>query len=221
LLSEEFSIYLEQQQAVYIDIAKVASSSIKAALASTLKLPLVSGNPHDLEFPRPPISSSAGEQIYPNLYSFAFVRNPWDRTVSCYRDKIVGEVPDFTSFSDSGVAHCLSRYGVFKAGMSFDEFVRAVASISDEQADEHFRSQAGYVTNLKGRVAVNFVGRYENLADDFEYVARHIGLPVGLSLPHLQRAPKKDFAAYYTAETRDLVARRYAQDIDLFEYQFP
>lgn len=220
MLGEHFSIYLEQYRAVYIDIAKVASSSIKATLASVLEVEIPGGNPHEIEFPRPPTSAPTDDRIYPNLYSFAFVRNPWDRLVSCYRDKIAAEVPDFTGFADSGVAHCLVRFGVFKAGMSFSDFVHAVASIPDQEADEHFRPQSEYVTNTAGLIAIDYVGRYEKLADDFSVVARHIGLPEGTLLPHLQAAPQKDYAAYYTPETRALVETRYARDVELFNYRF-
>ena len=61
--------------------------------------------------------------------------------------------------------------------MSFDEFVLAVESIPNEQADDHFRSQNTFVTNEEGRIAIDFVGRYERLADDFRLVANRIGLP--------------------------------------------
>lgn len=40
MLGQEFSIFLEPYRAVYIDIAKVASSSLKAALAGALGLDL-------------------------------------------------------------------------------------------------------------------------------------------------------------------------------------
>lgn len=221
MLAKEFSIYLERYQAVYIDIAKVASSSIKATLASVLELENVGGNPHDVDFPQPTTADPAGEKLYPNLYSFTFVRNPWGRLVSCYRDKIGGEVSDFTSFADTGIAHCLVRFNGFKTGMSFSDFARAVASIPDEEADEHFRSQADYVTNSAGLVAIDFVGRYENLAGDFGRVANHIGLAADISLPRLQAASKRDFTTYYTPAIQSLVASRYARDIELFKYQFP
>ena len=189
-------------------------------MASVLELEGTGGNPHDVAFPRPTPSDPKAERIYPGLYAFAFVRNPWDRLASCYRDKIGGDVTDFTGFAESGVTHCLARFDMFKAGMSFREFVHAVASIPDEDADEHFRSQADYVTNSSGEVAIDFVGRYEKLDNDFAQVAHEIGLPPEIKPPRLQAAPKSVHADYYTSETRALMRERYARDIDLFEYRF-
>lgn len=220
MVSDEYSILLEPHRAVYIDIAKVASSSIKATLASVLGLQGADGNPHEVEFPRPPTADLQGDRIYPGLYTFAFVRNPWDRLVSCYRDKILGEVTDFTGFAESGIAHCFARFDAFSANMSFEDFVRAVASISDDEADEHFRSQADYVTNASGCVAVDFVGRYETLSDDFDHVGHKIGLRSDIRLPRLQSAPKLNHASFYTSQTRSIVEARYAKDVELFCYEF-
>lgn len=223
MVGQEFTVFLKCYSAVYIDIAKVASSSVKATLAAVLGLDLdaVGGNPHEVEFPRPPKPSHAGARLYPDLYAFAFVRNPWDRLVSCYRDKIEGEVEGFTRFSQSGVARCLARFDAFSANMSFEAFVHAVALIPDADADEHFRSQHKYLTNVWGDIAVDFVGRYENLEADFRHVAQRIGLPREMCLPRLQANPRRvRYADYYAAATRDVVATRYAQDIALFSYHF-
>jgi hypothetical protein len=220
-LAPESNIYLETYGAVYVPIAKVASSSIKACLASCLQLAGAAGNPHEIAFPRAEFFTPAGERLYPGAYSFAFVRNPWSRLVSCYRDKIRGEVRDFTEFAESGVAHCLAGFDVFSAGMSFERFVRSVASIPDRDADEHFRSQADYVVNSSGVVALDFIGRYEKLQHDFAQIALNIGLPLAPALPHLQAAPARHVADFYSAETRGIVGRRYARDIELFAYRFP
>lgn len=224
MLGNAFSIYLERYDAVYIDIAKVASSSLKATFASLLDLDLapVGGNPHEVEFPHPPGPLQQGDRLYPGLYTFAFVRNPWDRLVSCYRDKIGGEVGDFTNFSkEKGVANCLARFDAFTANMSFDEFAHAVASIPDAESDEHFLSQHIYLTNGSGRVAADFIGRYENLASDFQRVAGAIGYPSSITLPTLQAAPLRvNYAEYYTPTTQRAVGERYAQDIELFSYKF-
>ncbi|MFB3041791.1 MAG: sulfotransferase family 2 domain-containing protein [Candidatus Poribacteria bacterium] len=223
MLGSEFSIFLQPYSAVYIDIAKVASSSLKATFASVLGIDLdaAGGNPHAVSFPRPPPAEKGGARLYPSLYTFAFVRNPWDRLVSCYRDKIGGAVKEFTEFSDSGVAYCLERFEAFFANMSFEEFVDAVVAIPDEQADEHFRSQNPYLTNSKGETAVDFVGRYENLEADFRYVAERIGLPSTIELPRLQAARHSvNYVDYYTKETREIVAHRFREDIERFAYCF-
>ena len=220
---QESRIFLKPYNAVYIDIAKVASSSLKASFAYVLGLDLdeAGGNPHEVEFPRPPEANCAGERLYPGLYTFAFVRNPWDRLLSCYRDKIQGEVADFTLFSQSGLARCLQRFDAFSANMSFEEFVYAVASIPDADADEHFRSQHIYLTNDHGEIAVDFVGRYEKLEADFRYVVERIRLPKATGLPSLQANPRVvRYTDYYTATTRDIVATRFAEDIALFSYHF-
>lgn len=223
MLGNEFSILIEGYGAVYIDIAKVASSSLKAMFAAVLGVDfdLFCGDPHEVEFPHPPASSGVDERLYPGLYTFSFVRNPWDRLVSCYRDKIKGEVEGFTRFSESGVAHCLARFDTFSSNMGFEEFVEAVASIPDADADEHFRSQYIYLTNVRGDIAVDFVGRYENLEVDFRHVADRIGLPPNIMLPHLQANPRSiNYTDYYTAATREVVAARFAQDILRFSYRF-
>jgi hypothetical protein len=99
--------------------------------------------------------------------------------------------------------------------------VQAVASIPDASADEHFRSQHHNLTNVWGEIAVDFVGRYENLEADFRRVAERIGLPPTISLPRIQANPQPvHYVDYYTAATRDAVATRFAQDIALFSYRF-
>jgi len=117
-----------------------------------------------------------------------------------------------------GVANCLARFDAFFAGMSFDQFVRAVASIPDQHADTHFRSQHTFVTDEEGRLAVDFVGRYERLGEDWRRIGQRIGLPE-IELPRLQAVRvRRPCSAFYTAETRRIVADRYARDAQMFGY---
>jgi chondroitin 4-sulfotransferase 11 len=179
------------------------------------------GNTHEARWPEPPVGPGGTGPLFPGLFAFAFVRDPWDRLVSCYRDKIVGEVDGFTYFTvRPGVANCLARFDAFVAGMSFDEFVRAVASIPDEKADVHFRSQHTFVTDEAGQLAVDFIGRYERLTEDFRLVGQTIGLPA-IELPRLQAAREPvRYAGFYSVETRRIAGERFGLDVELFGYTF-
>ncbi len=186
-----------------------------------VSLDAADGNPHVVDFPSPESGSATDDQLYPGLFTFTFVRNPWDRLVSCYRDKIGGEVDDFTGFSEeAGVAYCLARFDEFTAGMSFEAFLRAVAAIPDERADAHFRSQNTFVRTKAGKLGVDFIGGFERLQDDFAHVVRQVGLPSS-ALPRLQAAKTAvNYVDYYDVELRKLVARRFRDDIDTFGYEF-
>lgn len=216
-------ILLREYRAIYIPVPKVACTSFKAAFAQLLGLRLdkAQGDPHRRWFPSPvPIESLQG-YLYAGFFRFGFVRNPWDRLVSCYRDKIRNEAEGYTQFTiRPGVANCLARFDSFVAGMPFDAFVDAVAAIPDSGADEHFRSQHTFLTNRKGELTADFVGRYERLAEDFDVVRERTGLPA-LELPRLQAARRfARYAPYYTARTRQVVADRFGQDVAMFGYEF-
>ncbi|MEM7365985.1 MAG: sulfotransferase family 2 domain-containing protein [Pseudomonadota bacterium] len=218
--SNAYSILVPEYDAVYIDIAKVASSSIKSRLASILNLPQENNDPHTTTFERPTTPDASLPTAYPGLFSFAFVRNPWDRLVSCYRDKILGQAKDFTAFNEDGVAHCLAGFDAFYADMSFEAFIAAVCSIDDDDADEHCRAQSAFITNVNGEISVDFVGRFETLSDDFNTVANKLRWSLGSPLPRLQSTPRTDYREYYNAETTRLVEQRFLNDITLFDYQF-
>ncbi len=214
-------ILLDPYKAVYVEVPKVACTSIKTALAQVLGMEVTGGNPHDIDWPTPQRAPSQSIPLFPGLFTFAFVRNPWDRLVSCYRDKIGGEVDRYTYFTiRAGVANCFARFDAIIAGMSFDEFVGAVASISDEEADAHFRSQYTFLANDDGHITLDFVGRFERLTEDFRWIQDQLGLPM-TELSRLQVAGKpRKYVDFYTRETRWIVAKRFREDIEMFGYEF-
>lgn len=214
--------WLRDHGAVYVEIPKVACSSIKIVLARLLGLDLspFGGNPHEAAFPEAPRPVHE-PRAYPDAFSFGFVRNPWDRLVSCYRDKILGEVSDFTDFHPTrSVAYCLARFDEFQAGMPFERFVDAVSGIPDDAADGHFRAQHTFVSNGRGHLVLDFVGRFESLAADFRSVCTKVGLPAP-ELPHVQVSePRARYTDYYRPRARDLVGDRFHRDVELFGYEF-
>lgn len=220
-MGPDIAVFLMPYGAVYVEIPKVACSSIKVAIARMLNINLVQGNPHQTEFPSVDYQLSEHGPLYPGLFSFAFVRNPWDRLVSCYRDKILLEVNGFThSTIRPGIADCLAHFKGFFPGMSFEQFVDVVASIPDEEADGHFRSQYTFVADRANRIAVDFVGRYERLSEDLNRVRDLQELPE-FELPRLQAALSSvNYREFYSNRSRETVAERFKTDIALFEFDF-
>ncbi len=215
----ELAVYLPDYRSVYIEIPKVACSSIKMMLAGLLQLEVPDHNPHLAEYPAPPFRRAGTGPFYPGCFTFAFVRNPWDRIVSCYRDKVLLEVEGYTRSSiRPGLADCLAHYDTIQPGMPFDAFVEAVHGIPDEASDFHFRSQHTFVCHPDGEIAVDYLGRYENFTDDLSRVVAKLKLP-RQDVPMLQSAPViADFRNYYSKTSWDLVADRFANDIKLFGY---
>lgn len=140
---------------------------------------------------------------YRGYFKFSFVRNPWDRLVSCYTEKVL----DQGRWAD-----------IFGAEPSFQHFVRTVASIPDEDADIHWRSQHVNLVDRDNKVVVDFLGRVEEIEDGVHYIAARTGLKCKLG--HYRKSNHRPYTSYYDDETRQLVAQRFAVDIAMFGYQF-
>jgi hypothetical protein len=201
---------------MYFPIQKVANSSWKRLCAEILGLDARGRGPHAIEFPTLPLDEVPR---YADYFRFCFVRNPWDRLVSCYIEKIKTD-PGYTNrFFRDGVFVGFVPYRVFRAGMSFESFVEAVTAIPDRDADRHFRSQSTFVTDGRGELLVNFVGKLERSEADFAHVLRRLGREPG-AVPHLNRSEHGDYTRFYTPHTIERVRQRYARDVDLFGYDF-
>ena len=140
-------------------------------------------------------------------FRFTFVRDPFSRLASFYMDKVAGDRPDPD----------LKRYlwGALRADSGFDALARAVCQVPDALADRHFRSQHDMICPLGGP-KVDFIGRFERLAEQFEPIRQRYGLP---ALGRMSAGPAYDYRDLYTEELVERVATRYAEDIERFGYQ--
>jgi len=155
-------------------------------------------------------------------YSFAFVRNPWDRLVSWYSmiERERQNLPWYRRWRKAPFNTQLWNEVVRKA-TNFEEFIeRCTDEVFDRGSRKSFAfNQIDYLSAPDGRLAVDFVGRFETLASDFEHVAKRLGLDAA-SLPKRNVSHHKHYSAWYNDRTRGIVAERFARDIAAFGYEF-
>ncbi len=208
---------------LFVHTAKTGGTSVRDALSPLRfrdpwypvqflcsRLSALSGHRLGIKFPRHSKIIAAQEmlpqELFEKLFKFVFVRNPWDLQVSSFHH-IRRERPHLMSHVES-----------------FEEFIRW--KLDPERpyqyhVDTSIDLQSDYVIDLHGKVLVDFIGRYENLHDDFEEACRRIGIKAP-ELPHKRQAKDrgKDYRSYYTDELAALVGERFAPDIQLFGYTF-
>ena len=80
-------------------------------------------------------------------------------------------------------------------------------------------SQSKFIYDQHDNMLVDFVGRFENLTEDFQKICSSVGL-TGVRLEHQNKSARGSYQEYYDLETRELVARHWERDIDLFKYSF-
>lgn len=164
-----------------------------------------------------------GRSTWDSYYSFGFVRNPWDRLVSWY--EVIFNTPQPRDLpSNVHLNNALWNYARENAD-SFETFIKHCTDTITEDRDgftytkSFAKNQLDYFTDEQGKIATSFIGLHEHLHEDFDRIRKEVNLP-DHPLPHRNESHRRDYRAYYTDETRDLVAERFARDIEYFGYSF-
>ena len=71
----------------------------------------------------------------------------------------------------------------------------------------------------KGNIAVDFIGRFENIKEDFKKITDKLNIKRTLKKTNTSKR-KEDYRLYYDEETKAIVNEVYRKDIQLFNYEF-
>lgn len=150
-------------------------------------------------------------------FTFAVVRNPWDRLVSWY-SMIANN--DFRKAGKKNRHNQFWHY-ICEHADSFEAFLtRCTDVVKDRDGRKSIMfNQLDYVSDERGNVIVDFVGRFENLPEDAAHIFSRIGMAEA-KMPHRTRSRHAHYCEYYTPALRDLVGERYARDVEHFKYAF-
>jgi len=156
---------------------------------------LLKKNPKDFSshFKARKIKPFIDDQVWNDYYKFCFERNPWDRAVSLYYWNHKTE-PRPTMM----------------------EFLNSKRILS-----LHRKGWGVYTIN--GKVVVDKICKFENLAEELEVIRKHVGIPEPLELPRAKSGTRKDKRSYreiFTEEEKEKIAELFADEIKLMDYKF-
>ena len=134
-------------------VTKVANSAIKVAFLEAM------GNPTDKEHRKDGFEYAGKEEIakLDGWFTFAVIRNPYDRAVSLWADKCRNK--EYPRFKRAG-------YGAFE---NFTDFVHALCERED--FDIHWVSMYDTLV-LDGEIVPSWLIRYENLDSGWRFVQK-------------------------------------------------
>ena len=212
----------DKHRFIYVQVPKAACTSIKAALlplfsnldtaenASARGVAHIAFRETEYKINKDALLNGIESGEYVEYFRFSFVRNPWDRLLSCYKSKVGATRVSLRRTDYEG--------GTLYPGMGFREFAEIVCKTPDKGANMHFRSQTSILSGSTGELVTNFVGYFENIAEDFVKVCNRIDQT--LELPHVNPSKRGSYRKAYDTELVEMVGERYQLDVEAFGYSF-
>ena len=193
---------LISNKAFFFHIPKTAGTSIESVFGGC-------PNPHQTLSQKSKFSinyqHAFPSEINTKLPSFCFVRNPWDRIVSLFFH--------------------FKKNNFLPTDFSFFNFV---LSVNEETLASKFIPRPHPRKERMAKMCLPYsfwlsknigVGKFENLQEDFNSICDKIGIE-RKTLPHIGGTKHQYYTEYYNDETREIVGKKYANDIEDFEYEF-
>lgn len=134
-------------------------------------------------------------KFWNEYFKWCFVRNPWDMLVSKYHFRKKQKMDEFK-----------------QKQLLFAEWLDFALTCS-----YHLTKQYLWI-KTNGQIELDFIGRFENLRNDFQFVSQKVGL--NKELPHVNKTRHDHYSMYYTSKMVDKVRKECCEDIRLFGYEF-
>ncbi|HEF3642180.1 TPA: sulfotransferase family 2 domain-containing protein [Campylobacter jejuni] len=197
-----FKDYHDKYGCIFIHVPKVAGTSIERVVFETDKW--LVGHVRALDY------INQDKNKFESYFSFAFVRNPFDRMVSAFHYLKKGGGNDY----DKNWAN-----ENLKDFDTFEQFVLALQNknVKDKILSwQHFTPQYKFICDENKNILVNFIGKLENINNDFKIVKNELNFD--RNLIHSNSSKHEIFSNYYNEKTYNIIAELYKEDFALFDY---
>lgn len=192
----------QQWRICYMHVNKAASNSINHALGRGLGKETTKMRAMEIREPE-------------KWLIFAFVREPWERIVSSYAHNI-----------KQGKLTGPQKARGFKRDMTLAQFIDAVCAMKDWEMDKHMVPQAYRLSDDKGHLIPNWIGKMERIEQDWPGIRKRLIARSGREVPYTLPWIKKRYYWRMEIPLEDLrsedlwrrVRRRFAADYELLGY---
>ena len=163
-------------------------------------------------------------------FKFLFVREPFHRFLSAYKDKFLGGNRIYTNGYRRIIVQALRPQDVEPTGtaannVTFTEFLKYVVTYPDffTSRDDHWRQYEHLC--FPCTVEYDFIGHFETLADDAAYLLKMAGIDDRVVFPPVRSSQADtDFLTYYSQVPHELIFKfreAFRNDFEMFGYSFP
>lgn len=206
------SYTFKEEGVLFVHNRKCAGNSMRAALRFRRF--------RDNHQPIAKMRKYVSDEQWERAFKFSFIRNPWDRWVALYLFR-------FTDKTKKRNRRMVPDYHIYDTPDRFRHYtMREIEHRLDLLGQQHTLppSYWGKFT-LDGETnELDFIGKYENLVDDWESLCDQLELPrlkdVLRNVNPTPRPDRRHYTEYYDDVTRDAIAKLYKKDIEEFEYEF-
>lgn len=142
---------------------------------------------------------TVSKEQYENYFKFTIIRNPWARTYSWYKNILYDELHR----KKYNIPDEISLYDFLKLHIGRNSL----------------RPQTFWIKNFKGDIPLDFIGRFENLANDFETICNRMNI-APIQLPHVLNRPGGSYLENVDNKSKELIRFVFKEEIELFGYSF-
>ena len=145
-------------------------------------------------------------------FKFAFVRNPYTHALSHW----MFNTTEWSIINDKFKKKIFTK----------QEFIKYLKNlkkvIKDKKNYYHDMVPFNKIYTIDGKLAVDFVGKFENLNNDIEEIKKILNLPgKKIELIHTKKKTNRSHLHLYSKESMRLVEEIWEKEFELFDYKFP
>ena len=137
------------------------------------------------------------EQKWNSYYKFCFIRNPYDKIISAWNH--------------------VNRFNI-----PFDNYLNLTNTCNDVEYMHMFMPQVRNIINEKGKININYIGKFENLENDFQIILKNIGIKKIIHdvKKKLNKREHMNFYEYYNQDILNKVNFLLKEDFDNLKYEY-